>query len=123
MVNNYLNAKMRTTVVEFDECKEIALFTSCAGPTGYFNNMIKILFMIFVESCYSDAPSVSKVWHWLLFYGDISFKFVFDFSLIPRIFRASTITSISSWFCFRCFRSLKLARTSFPFSFVSLSES
>ena len=114
---------MRTTIVQLDEGKEIALCTSGSGPSRTFYHMIKILFMIFVESCNSDAPSVSKVRYWLLFYGDISLKFVFDFSLIPRIFRASTITSISSWFCFRCFRSLKLARTSFPLSFVSLSES
>ena len=113
---------MRATVVELDKGKEIALCTSGSGPSRTFYHMIKILFMIFVESSYSDAPSISKVWYWLFLYRHISLKFIFNFSFISSILWTSTIASISSWFCFCCFRSLKLARASFPLSFVSLSK-
>ena len=123
MVDYHLDTQMRATVVQFNKGKEIALCTSGSSPSRTFYHMIKILFMIFVESCYSDAPSVGKVWYWLFLYWDISLKFIFDFSFISRVFWTSTIASVSSWFCFRCFWSLKLARTSFPLGFVSLSES
>ena len=101
VVDYNLNTKMRATVVELNKGKEIALFASSAGPTRTFDHMIKILFMIFVQSSYSDAPSVSKIWHRLFFDRDISLNLIFDLSFISNILRAST-TNISCWLRLGC---------------------
>lgn len=123
MVNNYLNAKMRTTVVEFDECKEIALFTSSAGPTGNFNNMIKILFMRIMKCGYSDAPSITEIRHRLFLNRGISHHLILNLTLVPCILRSWTITISTCWLTLSSLCWFKRARSSFPLSLLCFRKS
>ena len=91
-VNDYLDVVHWTSIIELNERKVFSTIL-CFDPSRNCKNVAKILLVLLMECCNSNALSVAEVWYWFFLDRSVSHEVVLNFSFIAIIIWSVTITS------------------------------
>lgn len=88
-IYDHLERLGATAIGQFNEHEFFATHARRFGPTTDRDQMLQKVFVVVVEGCNADAPTVSEMWHWLLLDGWVPHEGIFEVALISCVLGSS----------------------------------